>query len=431
MGFGLGLREYVPFLSYLGLMVLVFGAVYRVQYGIYFLVPFFPFRTIYNAIEAYPLGRTVIDLIFVGMIVSWLAKRDREVDYSFSYIPIAALVITTFLGVLNGMNNVDVGASFLKDTRLRDWKNYAMMPLIYVIVMNNMRNKDEIRKSCVAMFIAVALQGILFYKNFADRSVEHFTYEGREGGTFAFLGPNHLASFFVEYCMIAIALFFGMKKEEGKWLKILCGGVVVSSVYATVWLFSRGAYAGLLAGVCAYALLRKRILVPFIVILVLFWQSILPVPVVERINSTLQEGMEEHETMGHRKKVWERSIEVYKQHPVFGIGYRTFQYTKQRGDTLGDSHNMFLSVMAEMGTIGLVVFVLILLTAMSRGIILYRAAADPFLRHLGLGFFLSTITIAVMNLFGDRWSYIMMQAFYWTFWGLVDKGIVLARKRTV
>lgn len=425
---GFGLTSYVPFLTYLGLIVLVFIAVYRVQYGIYYLIPFFPFRTINNAIEAFPLGRSVIDLIFAGMFLSWFLRKDRKYHTSFSYIPIGFLVVTSFCGVLNGISRISGGVSLFEDTRFMDWKNYIMLPAIYFLVLNNINTKEEIKKSCTTMIAVVAIQGLLFYKNFSDRSVEHFTYEGREGGTFAYLGPNHLASFFVEYGILCLVLYFGMKKEDGKWFKRLCGGTFLLSVYSTIWLFSRGAYAGLVAALSVYAVVKKRILIPILIVMALFWTSILPVPVVERISSTLSEGTHENETIGNRAAVWEKSMNFYKENPVFGIGYRTFQYTKQKGETLGDSHNMYLSVMAEMGTIGITVFVFILLTAMARGIILYRSTEDLFLRYLGLGFFLSTISVAVMNIFGDRWSYIMMQAFYWTFWGLVDKGIIISRE---
>lgn len=424
---GFGLTAYIPYVSYTVLLLLVVISVYRVQYGIYYLIPFFPFRTIYNVIEKFPLGNTLIDLIFTGMFASWLLRKDRKVHFSYTYIPVLFLVVTTFFGVINGVTRIGAGVPFLEDPRLRDWKNYVMMPAILVLVLNNIHTKEEIKKSCLTMFAVVAIQGLMFYRNFSDRSIEHFTYQQREGGTFVFLGPNHVASFFVEYGMICLALFFGVKKEEGGWFKALCGGTFLLSVYATVWLFSRGAYAGLVAAIGAYAVVKKRILIPFLVVLVLFWQSILPTAVVERISSTLEEGTNEHETLGHRGDVWEKSLNLFKENPVFGIGYRTFQFTKARDERLGDSHNMYLSVMAEMGVVGLAAFVLILLTALSRGFQLYRIASDPFLKYLGLGFFLSTISVAVMNVFGDRWSYIMMQAFYWAFWGLVEKGVILSR----
>lgn len=424
---GFGLTQYVPFIVYLGLFALfIIVIIYDVRYGIYFLVPFLPFRTIFESIKVYPFGKDLVDLIIVGMIIGWMIRKDEAPNSTPVYLPILLLLIVTFCGVLNGRSNVDTGVGFLNDTRLSDWKNYMMMPLLFVVVFNNIRRTEDIRKTCFIMFAVILLEALLYFKNNRFRSHEHFNYNVRDSGTFGFLGPNHLASFFVEYMLISLSIYFGGLRKDR--IKYFCGITFIGSIYPVLFLYSRGAYAGIVAGIATISVIYKRILIVPIVIILLFWKLVLPSAVVERVNMSV-EGGEEYENIGNRANIWSQGIQVFKDNPIFGIGYRTFQYFTAE-DELKDTHNMYISVMAEMGIIGLITLVFILYVALHSGWALYSVGTDPFLKSLGLGFFISTISVAIMNVFGDRWSYIMMQGFYWTFWALVERGRILSRIST-
>jgi len=57
---------------------------------------------------------------------------------------------------------------------------------------------------------------------------------------------------------------------------------------------------------------------------------------------------------------------------------------------------------------------------------LLREANNGFEKGLGLGFMGCVLASATTNLFGDRWSYYEMGSYFWVFWGLVDRGILIA-----
>ena len=421
---GFGLTGYIPFVVYIGLVVVLLAVIFHdVRYGIYGMVPILPYRSIYESVQAYPLGKDLIDLIILGMLIGGLVRKKEPLQWTNAYIPVGFLFITTFAGVLNGMANIPSSTSFFADSRLHDWKNYMVMTILFVIILNNIRNVADIRKVILILLLVVTAQALQWTRSNRFRSHEHFSYDVRDAGSFVFLGPNHLASFFVEYMLLALGIFWIVKKD--RLLKYLCGFCFFISVYPVLFLYSRGAYVGLAIGLLMFAMFRARILIPVMLVPMIFWQTILPTPVVERIGMAMKGGSE-YENVGNREAIWKMGEDVFAGNVIFGIGYRTFQFMTGEGE-LKDTHNMYLSVAAEMGVIGFAVFVGILLYAARSGLVLYLRAVDPLLKALGIGFFISTISVAAMNLFGDRWSYIMMQGFYWVFWGLVERGLIISK----
>ena len=73
-------------------------------------------------------------------------------------------------------------------------------------------------------------------------------------------------------------------------------------------------------------------------------------------------------------------------------------------------------------------FVIVLVVAFRSGWRLWKAGKEGFEKGLGLGFMGCVLACASTNLFGDRWSYVEMGSYFWVFWGLVDRGILMAQK---
>jgi hypothetical protein len=57
------------------------------------------------------------------------------------------------------------------------------------------------------------------------------------------------------------------------------------------------------------------------------------------------------------------------------------------------------------------------------GFALFRSADDPFWRSLGLGFFALMICAAVLNFFGDRWTYQQVNGYMWVLMGCAVSGL--------
>jgi O-antigen ligase len=163
--------------------------------------------------------------------------------------------------------------------------------------------------------------------------------------------------------------------------------------------------------------------------LLLAWQTLLPATVVERISMTETAGGQLESSAAERVELWDHAINLFRQHPIFGVGFGAFGYTRPAG-SLTDTHNFYLRMLSEQGVIGVGLFLVVLAAAFRSGWRLYDAAHTPFSRGLGLGFMACVVAVMVTNVFGDRWSYFVLGSYFFIFWGLVDRGTFLARQQT-
>ena len=75
---GLGLTHYIPLLAYIGFWVMSLLALTgRPLWGLYYLTPFLPYRTMRDHFEAWPLGSNVLTILVVAVIVGALLKRKK------------------------------------------------------------------------------------------------------------------------------------------------------------------------------------------------------------------------------------------------------------------------------------------------------------------------------------------------------------------
>jgi putative inorganic carbon (hco3(-)) transporter len=89
---------------------------------------------------------------------------------------------------------------------------------------------------------------------------------------------------------------------------------------------------------------------------------------------------------------------------------------------------MFLKILVEQGVIGMFIFLSMFLIALKCGWRLYRDTEDPFFKGLGLGFIACVIATMTTNVFGDRWTYVQLGAYYWVFLALVVRSNIIIKE---
>jgi O-antigen ligase len=196
--------------------------------------------------------------------------------------------------------------------------------------------------------------------------------------------------------------------------------------------FSRGAYAGALAGLFFIGMFKSRKVLIGLFVFLLFWKSIVPVSVVDRVENVfldsdttakVLEGKEESvEIAGQkvftsgRRVHWRNAFDYFLEHPILGTGYRTYAIS-----TGSDTHNVYLKTLAEQGMIGFMIYLWLYLLAFRSGWRLYKRADEELVKAFGFGFVCAVVGSMVVNFFGDRWTYLQLGGLYWIFWALVDQ----------
>jgi putative inorganic carbon (HCO3(-)) transporter len=174
---------------------------------------------------------------------------------------------------------------------------------------------------------------------------------------------NHLALMLGRAWPFLIA--GGLAGWRWLWLPAACVGL------ALVLTFSTGGWLGALAGVLVVVavLSRRGLAVRFgsaaalalVVVSGLAIAGFLP----ERLNPLRQTG-------GFRLDLWQSSLEMVRDHPLLGVGLDNFAYLYQQvylreaaaaEPNLSHPHNWLLHVWLELGFIGLVAFVWLLVRA--------------------------------------------------------------------
>jgi len=241
MELGLGLTKIIPFIVYLGGIAILFVTLfYRIEFGIYFLIPLLTQQTLLDHLGDYPGGEDFIDLFFFVLLLKWLLNRQEfqkhpELRRPLS-ISIGAIFVWTFIGllILSHTFNMELATS---NKSFIHWKNFLMLPLLYLIVVNNVKDVKQIKIILTLMAISMLYMDRSFYNNLANKDRSNFDESLRVGTTFSYLGPNETAVFYAQNSIVILSLFFF---ELHKRRKILFGVTVVFNYWCLMFLYSRG-----------------------------------------------------------------------------------------------------------------------------------------------------------------------------------------------
>jgi O-antigen ligase len=126
-----------------------------------------------------------------------------------------------------------------------------------------------------------------------------------------------------------------------------------------------------------------------------------------------------------RVPFWKEGMSVFLNQPVLGVGIANYERTQcLRGKPGLPAHNQYIQLAAELGTVGLVVYLMLLVEGIRISYKMYSKANDAEFRFLGMGFlgfwiWYSVQSFFVNHLFADKYS--MM------FWIMVGSNAGLYR----
>jgi O-antigen ligase len=166
---------------------------------------------------------------------------------------------------------------------------------------------------------------------------------------------HNSGEFGIQMCIFfPLSLYFisGLQRHWSKLKRILVLALPATAVMSVIATNSRGAMLGL-AAVGLWILLRTRYRVRALIglgFLAVLAVLVMPPETKERFAS-----MGEDETSVNRLTFWEHGIEIFAQHPVSGIGYENWaEYYRQNYGRTALPHNIFVQAGAELGSLGLV-----------------------------------------------------------------------------
>lgn len=427
MGFGIvaTLKIIAPLSLYLaGVLSFVAALLGKTRWALYLVVFLLPLRNVVERMHQFPLGSQFIDVLLFALIIGWflstIFERRSLLERSPLNFSSIMLIVYLFMSLLVG--SLYMTGTLQLDTghaRVQSWKNFCLLPMLFFITLNTVTTKKEVWNVFLVMCLAMFLMG--YYTTSQISWFSSLLSRAKITGTFQFLGPNEVAAFLNQYTIILMSVYFFMKRGKAKLFML---GLILINLYCILFIFSRGAYLGLVIGMLIlFAFKNRKLLVPLLLVLAL-WQVVLPEKAIERIKSTQNEFGELDESAERRIKIWEKSWEIFQEAPLFGIGYGVFQ---NLGFDLGDTHNIYVKILTEQGIIGMILFLWVIFSFMNEGFSLYARGDDDLSKGLGLGLGVCMFVLLANNFFGNRWTYLELSAYLWVFAGLVSRLNALAR----
>lgn len=413
------IKNIAPLTLYsIGIIFFLLAMAGKVRWALLLVAFLLPLRNVVDRIQEFPLGSQFIDLLIIAMLFGWLASSfssGKKIFESSPFNPVILILMGyTLISLLWGGHYLRVGEFFdISDPRIQDGKNYCLLPLLYWITLNNVRDKKWVWRifavTCLSMVIMnyYTANQIRWFSSIYSRLKIH--------GTFQFLGPNEVAAFYNQYSLLLLSVYFFMKKGIPKILLLI---LILANLYCMVFMYSRAAYLAVSLGMFfLFSVKNRKLLIPLLLVII-YWHMFLPEIARQRILETRDEYGELEISAEQRVIVWRQALEIFQNAPLAGIGFGSFRHLRL---ILGDTHNIYIKILVEQGLLGILIFFGLIIVFFWEGLRLYQKGEDDLSKGLGLGLMACIVVLLVNNFFGDRWSYLELSAYLWIYAGLVSR----------
>jgi O-antigen ligase len=368
-----------------------------------------------------PFSKAAIEISFFLLLIGWVGERLRPRTSPPSLWTLPALrpirfALAGYLAfcLLATLSSTDPYLSL--EGLIEKTIEYA---LLFVMAVDRARDPTTFARSLNLLMVSsglVVLDGLAqeFLGKDPARGYPLITY-GRMTGPYE--NPTDLATFLM--VVIPIAITLALTADQAK--KPLRWGLVVLLSGCLIRTESLGAWVGL-AIALPLLLIAKR----FRVTLGMFGAALLAgggafLQAQGRLAKVL--ALSDVGGFVDRIPVWQTALGMIRDRPLLGQGLNTFMANYLRFWVGGErmpryAHNCFLQTAAEIGLIGLAVFVGLLavtLVAVFRGVLRHRESRHASLL-LGVG--TGLVAFVVQSVFDTNFYALRQAALFWTLAGL-------------
>jgi len=415
-----GLAVVIPMLSVTKSLALAVGMVIfvisfaRTDLALYILIfsmllsPEF----IIGSTEGASLGRGVTlridDFLLVIIGFSWLAKMsinkelglflksplNRPIAY---YLTIC--LVSTLLGSVFGRVNLKTGFFYVL--------KYFEYMIIYFIVVNNLENKDQLKKYLWAIFITCAIVSFIGMAQIPGGERVSAPFEGEFGE------PNTFGGYLVFIMSIVMGLVLTCTSGRDRFFYI---GLILVYAIPFIYTRSRSSYAAGIAVMFSFIFLseKKLMVLPIFLLLMLSLPFIAPNPAKERVKYTFTQGINRQDVVeiagikldtstSARLRSWQEASRDWIQHPILGFGVTGYRFQDAQ----------YVRVITETGFIGLFFFFVLVATIFRQAKYSYKNSSDDLHKGITLGFLAGFIGLLVHAFAANTFIIVRIMEPFW------------------
>jgi len=376
-----------------------------------------------------PAKEMIAEVLIILGLMFWALKMISREEIKFTSTPLN-LSILSFISICV-LSLIWSNSFFIS---LKELPLFLAGPLLYFIITNNISDERQINRILNILLIIGGLfgiYGILQYNridfSFWIRNI------GRQQVFGLFGNVNYFAEYLIVPLPIAVSLFF-VSRNKLKKILLLIGILAMGG--SLILTFTRGSYLAvgisLIFMFFLYLIVRgknflkenKRIFILILIaILVVTFLFAFPNPlnkprtVISKIKGRISiTQFSRGSSLKRRIAIWKFTALMIKDHPLFGSGIGTYKYNTLRYQAkffeqgqnrslypygfADKAHNEYLQLGAEMGTIGLGIFIWLVISYFSYGLKILKKIKDKYRQGIIIGLMGAAVAVLVDGIFG-------------------------------
>jgi O-antigen ligase len=236
--------------------------------------------------------------------------------------------------------------------------------------------------------------------------------------------------------MCAVAAAVGLAVWRKRWIRFVCGAVIVLGALGILFTLTRAVWIGSVAGTLTAMLVvprARRYILPAVVIGVI--GVVATLALVPGLSAKADDRVNSESPVWDRYNTNHAAVRMAEARPIFGFGWQTFvdkgpEYLRQSdaypltGAGL-EVHNVFLSHLAELGLVGTALWCVALFGAVGGAIV---RRGPPELYPWRIGLLAVFVCFLIVGNLGPL-SYPFPNLLLWTWAGVAGAGFFLQRRR--
>ena len=354
------------------------------------------------------------DILLVIIGFSWFAKTAIYKELGlFLKTPlnkpiacyVAVCLFSTVIGMMYERVEIKTGFFFVL--------KYIEYFIVYFMVVNNIRNKRQIRMFILAMLITCAIVSIIAILQIPGGGRVTAPFEGEVGE------PNTLGGYLVLILSIVAGLFLTTESRRNKIFLGLLSILVFMPFLATQ---SRSSYLAIVPLYFTLLILSKKKIGLILTMIVFITLGIffMPSTVKDRIAYTFTQlkhsgqmelgGIRIDTSTSNRLRSWKDVItKDWIKHPILGHGITGYRFLDAQ----------YPRVLAETGLLGLAAFFWLIYSLFTVILKTYQNTRDRFHKGLSLGFLAGLVAMLAHAIGANTFIIVRIMEPFWFLAGIV------------
>jgi len=404
-----------------------------IEITIYFLVIMVPVVFYPFSITVFlPAKKLVFALLVVISLMFWGLKIISKERLSFNHSPLN-LPILSFISIC-------ILSLFWSDSVMVSVKEFPLLlagPFLYFVVINNINDERQINRILNVIIVIGSLFGI--YGILQYQGIDLSFWKGNVGrqAVFGLFGNvNYFAEYLIAILPLAVSLFLVTPFKSNKFRKLLLFIGILAMGGSLLLTFTRGSYLGLgVSLIFMFSLFltckgksfikeNKKIFI-FVLLIIILAGLLFTIPnplskegsYISKIKDrTSIAALTEGFSFKRRLATWNFALMMIKDRPLLGSGIGTFKYNSLRyqaeffsqGDNRSlypygiahEAHNEYLHFWAELGIIGLGIFLWMVIAYFYYGLKLLKKIKNNYRQGMLIGMMGIVMAVLVDGIFG-------------------------------